>query len=155
MRVKTTIPKEQIACIPQFNGDAFDVFKYYCPVCLRYFNHMLVSSCCNNYICRLCIGQMARRAKTTPQYIIRCCHCMTDDFRLVDVDLSQPAKDYTDTPAKYRSNLKRKNRFREAQRENVSPERASPLRSTRLLKVTGVESEVRLPVLAKNMIDFA
>mgnify|MGYP000152945795 CR=1 FL=1 len=32
-------------------------FKYYCPICLRYFNHILISNCCNNYICRFCIGQ--------------------------------------------------------------------------------------------------
>ena len=31
-------------------------FKYYCPICLRYFNQILISQCCNNYICRFCIG---------------------------------------------------------------------------------------------------
>lgn len=29
-------------------------FKYYCPVCLRYFTHILVSKCCQNYLCLLC-----------------------------------------------------------------------------------------------------
>lgn len=23
-----------------------DIYKYYCPICLRYFNHILVSNCC-------------------------------------------------------------------------------------------------------------
>ena len=33
-------------------------YKYYCPICLRYFNVMLTSDCCNNYICHLCIDDL-------------------------------------------------------------------------------------------------
>ena len=28
--------------------------KYNCPICLRYFNHILQTSCCQNYICKFC-----------------------------------------------------------------------------------------------------
>ena len=63
-----------------------DKFKYYCPICLRYFNHMLISSCCNNYICRLCIGWQAKKAKTDVNYTILCSHCYQNEFRLNDVD---------------------------------------------------------------------
>jgi hypothetical protein len=56
MRVKTLISKDKLKFVENFDKDNFDVYKYCCPVCLRYFNHILVSSCCKNYICRLCIG---------------------------------------------------------------------------------------------------
>lgn len=102
MRVKTLISKDKIKFIDNFDEDKFDVYKYCCPVCLRYFNHILVSNCCNNYICRLCIGEMAKKAKTTSNYVIRCVHCMTDEFKLYDVNPEDTPKDYTDTPAKYR-----------------------------------------------------
>lgn len=103
MRVKTSVPKDQLKFVDDFDENNCDVYKYCCPVCLRYFNHILVSSCCKNYICRLCIGEMAKKAKTTPSYVIRCVHCMQDEFKLSDVNLNDPPKDYTDTPAKYRS----------------------------------------------------
>lgn len=64
---------------------------------------MLVSDCCNNYICRLCIGWQAKRAKRDPSYKIVCAHCYEDDFRLVDVDEEDEhfeLKYYTDTPIK-------------------------------------------------------
>ena len=77
------------------------IYKYYCPICLRYFNTILVSSCCNNYICRHCIGDMARRAKTDTNYVISCSHCLNLDFKLNDVDLTEEVRVYTDTPFKY------------------------------------------------------
>ena len=46
---------------------------------------------------------MARKAKSTPNYVIKCCHCMTDEFKLTDVNVNEPPKDYTDTPAKFRA----------------------------------------------------
>ena len=103
MRVKTSIPKEAISFVDEFDPAHSDVYKYYCPVCLRYFNHILVSNCCRTYICRVCIGAMARKAKTTTDYVIRCTHCCTDEFKLTDVDPSLPPKEYTDTPAKFRA----------------------------------------------------
>ena len=75
-------------------------FIYYCPVCLRYFNTILVSSCCDNYICRFCIGDMAKKAKADEKYTILCCHCATVEFKLCDVDPDAPLRIYTDTPFK-------------------------------------------------------
>jgi hypothetical protein len=50
---------------------------------------------------------MAKKAKTTLNYVIRCVHCMTDEFKLTDVNPEEFPKDYTDTPAKYRSKRSR------------------------------------------------
>jgi hypothetical protein len=102
MRVKTMVPKNQIHCIDNYDQERAGMYKYCCPVCLRYFNHILVSSCCHNYICRFCIGQMSKKAKVNDQYVIRCVHCMTNDFKLKDVQPEDPIKEYTDTPAKFR-----------------------------------------------------
>ena len=85
---------------PADNKEERKVFTYYCPICLRYFNTILVSSCCDNYICRFCIGDMARKAKTDDKYKIHCSHCCADDYKLVDVDPSAPLRVYTDTPFK-------------------------------------------------------
>ena len=87
--------------VDTYDPDRADEFKYCCPVCLRYFNTILVSSCCKNYICRLCIGEMAKKAKKEPKFVIRCTHCMTEDYRLFDSVPSETVRVYTDTPAKW------------------------------------------------------
>ena len=76
------------------------MFKYYCPICLRYFNTVLVSTCCDNYICRFCIGDMAKKAKNDPKFRILCSHCCANEYKLLDVDLQAPLRVYTDTPFK-------------------------------------------------------
>jgi hypothetical protein len=44
---------------------------------------------------------MAKKAKKEPKFVIRCTHCMVEDYRLSDVVPSEKVKHYTDTPAKY------------------------------------------------------
>ena len=58
VRIKTKVSKKEIQFKDDFPEKESErhVYKYCCPICLRYFNKMLVSNCCNNYICRLCIG---------------------------------------------------------------------------------------------------
>lgn len=80
------------------------MYKYCCPICLRYFNTILVSSCCMNYMCRLCIGEMAKKAKKDSNFIIRCPHCLENEFKLTDVKKEDKVKFYTDTPFKYNKN---------------------------------------------------
>lgn len=84
-----------------YDPDQAHIYKYCCPVCLMYFNTVLVSSCCKNYICRICIGEMAKKAKKDHKYTIRCTHCMKDEYKLLDVDPRDKIKVYTDTPAKH------------------------------------------------------
>ena len=56
-----------------------NIFRYYCPICLRFFNSILVTSCCNNYICRFCIGHLAKKAKLSQfnenSSEVKCSHC--------------------------------------------------------------------------------
>ena len=76
------------------------IYKYCCPICLCYFNTILISSCCKNYICRMCIGEMAKKAKKNKQFVIKCSHCFQDDFKLEDVKPEDKVKFYTDSPFK-------------------------------------------------------
>jgi len=46
-------------------------------------------------------------AKKEPDFVITCTHCLTDDYKLEDVDLKAPVKHYTDTPFKFASPEKR------------------------------------------------
>ena len=90
VRIRTNISKRDVHYrdfYPANNADERKVFKYYCPICLRYFNTILVSSCCDNYICRFCIGDMAKKAKNDSKFRILCSYCCTVQFKLVDVDL--------------------------------------------------------------------
>ena len=44
-------------------------FKFYCPICLRYFTHMLQSGCCQNYLCLLCAKDL--QAKEEKDYAFK------------------------------------------------------------------------------------
>lgn len=89
-----------------------------------------MSSCCENYICRLCIGWQAKKAKKDEDYKIVCSHCYMAEFRLNDVDESDAnqLKYYTDTPIRCRMILDQ-NSFKEAlenstvrqHQENLTP----------------------------------
>ena len=77
VRINTVYQKAQIECLEVYPVEDTDEaqmlrekFKYYCPICLRYFNHMLISSCCDNYICRLCVGWQAKKSKKEEEYRI-------------------------------------------------------------------------------------
>ena len=108
VRINTVFLKKEIECVDDYpegdtpeDAEKRDIFKYYCPICLRYFNHILISDCCENYICRLCIGWQAKKAKKDIGYQINCSHCYSDNFRLKDVDVNdKQIKYYTDTPFK-------------------------------------------------------
>ena len=108
VRINTSYLKDQIEYMEEYPLEETEedrnlrkIYKYYCPICLRYFNHILISDCCNNYICRLCIGWQAKKAKRDENYTIKCSHCYKENFRLVDVDVTdKEIKYYTDTPFK-------------------------------------------------------
>jgi hypothetical protein len=63
---------------------------YNCPICLDFFNTILVSSCCGNYICRFCAENYI---STVIKYmnVIRCPLCNADsNIELKDVDPTLP-----------------------------------------------------------------
>ena len=36
--------------------DRAKAIKYNCPICLKFYNHILILQCCMNYICQFCIN---------------------------------------------------------------------------------------------------
>lgn len=47
---------------------------------------------------------MARKAKKDIKFVIKCSHCLEDDFKLDDVNEEDKLKFYTDTPFKNQKN---------------------------------------------------
>lgn len=73
-------------------------FKYYCPICLRYFNVMLQSKCCLNYLCHFCADELLERERNVEKFQANCPNnCETEKFELEDVNPQQQAKRYSDS----------------------------------------------------------
>lgn len=102
IRVKTKYLKKDILFKADYPSDPEEraIYKYNCPICLQYFNHILVSTCCSNYICRICIGKITNKSKSDHKYIIHCTYCGIYDFRLSDVKDNDTLKFYSDSPRK-------------------------------------------------------
>ena len=47
-------------------------YKFYCPICLRYFTHMLQSACCQNYLCLLCAKDLQVREEKDLEFKAEC-----------------------------------------------------------------------------------
>jgi hypothetical protein len=43
-------------------------YKYYCPICLRYFCQILQSDCCMNYLCHFCAEDLKERENKVDQF---------------------------------------------------------------------------------------
>eukprot|EP00826_Nyctotherus_ovalis_P013284 TRINITY_DN13569_c0_g1_i3.p1 TRINITY_DN13569_c0_g1~~TRINITY_DN13569_c0_g1_i3.p1 ORF type:complete len:198 (+),score=36.12 TRINITY_DN13569_c0_g1_i3:66-659(+) len=70
---------------------------YSCPLCFRYFNHMLQCSKCKNYACRFCADDIGNRCLEV-LVVAHCPFCDASPFVVADVDKNEPVKKYTDTP---------------------------------------------------------
>jgi len=73
------------------------ILRYYCPLCFRYFDHMLECAKCKNYVCRFCADDIGGRPVQTwgPA---RCPFCDSSPYIVNDVDENEIPKKYTDTP---------------------------------------------------------
>ena len=57
-----------------------DLFKYYCPICLRYFKTILVGDCCDNYICHKCVQDLKNQEVKNKDFSAACPYgCMHDE----------------------------------------------------------------------------
>jgi hypothetical protein len=88
-------------------GAEKEVFKYYCPLCMFYYEEVQQSGCCKNYICYQCAvqyvagkGAVGTNIKSLPKSLksISCPHCATDDLELTTVCKSAAVRLYHDTP---------------------------------------------------------
>lgn len=80
-------------------------YRYYCPICLRYFNLMLLSMCCSNYICHKCVDDLQEQERKDSKFKAACpygCHHAADAveaaaLELADVDPALVVKKYSDS----------------------------------------------------------
>ena len=72
-------------------------FKYYCPICLRYFNQMLISECCSNYLCHYCSDEIAEREINIEAFTATCPYKCEGKFILKDVGKDDKIKRYSDS----------------------------------------------------------
>lgn len=62
--ITSVVAAEQLqfaSSIPKEDREGRHNLKYYCPICLRYFNSILESKCCKNYICRFCANDLVEQ----------------------------------------------------------------------------------------------
>ena len=97
-KVNSRFPKETIKykpITPEISERK--VYRYNCPLCFQYYDHMLQCSKCFNYSCRFCGDDIGDRS--LEQLIIaHCPFCDATPFILEDVNENDPIKKYTDTP---------------------------------------------------------
>jgi len=66
--------------------DKFKEIRYNCPICFKFYNHILITQCCKNYICLRCINDYIETAKKYCS-TLRCPLCnFSGKIRLDDVD---------------------------------------------------------------------
>ena len=68
----TDVKMKQVEAIDVQKEENKLEYRYNCPICLRYFNHMLVCSCCKNYLCRLCIRDLQEMEKRNEKFKAVC-----------------------------------------------------------------------------------
>jgi len=97
LKLKSMFPTENIQC-SDIRSDEMKDLRYNCPICFRYFNHILISTCCKNYMCHFCANDLNDRVKKDDKVIVaRCPFCDSEDFELHDVDPTEKPKKYTDS----------------------------------------------------------
>ncbi|CDW81815.1 UNKNOWN [Stylonychia lemnae] len=126
--IETQHKLEDIECcdfVPQDRQVRYN-FKYYCPVCLRYFNHILVSQCCFNYMCHFCADEQLERERNIDKFIAKCPYNCEGKFELKDVTPNMQVKRYSDSQfmSFYSNNLGKNTAggFGKFGKENMSPQ---------------------------------
>ena len=77
-----------------------------CPVCLNYYNAILASTCCKNYLCHQCAKDLLDRDLQGAKGVA-CPSCQQEPLVLNDVDPGASVKLYTDTFAITRKDVPR------------------------------------------------
>lgn len=81
--------KYNIDCIDcNVSPDKLKEILYNCPICFKFYNHILVTKCCRNYICLRCINDYIETSKKYSS-TLKCPLCnYSGKLRLDDVDPS-------------------------------------------------------------------
>ena len=103
--------KSSVPFTPKSSMDAH-TFRYYCPLCMEYFEGIFKSKCCGNYTCLGCtvdyLGAKGLGAETANEILgksdalkhIPCPHCFTSGFIPLIVNAEEEIRDYKGTATK-------------------------------------------------------
>ena len=81
--------------------------QYYCPICMFYYDKILKTTCCSQYICRSCILSYCQGKGGLPDTLlqlpsklppINCLYCMRTGVGFTVVNISEKIKSYEDSP---------------------------------------------------------
>ncbi|EAR86466.1 hypothetical protein TTHERM_00038810 (macronuclear) [Tetrahymena thermophila SB210] len=90
----------------RLNEEDVNKYKYCCPICLIYFNKILKTKCCNNYVCVECeydIHQQMLNKKIEA----KCWWCKSDKCEITDVQEGELIKNYSDAAQELEDNKKK------------------------------------------------
>jgi hypothetical protein len=89
-------------------GDAVNIYRYYCPICMAYYQDILKTNCCGNYVCLRCCKDyllaQGLEAESVCDIVgnsylqsvsIACPHCTTPGFDPKLVLLQDDVRDYS------------------------------------------------------------
>jgi hypothetical protein len=99
-------------------GEEADLYKYYCPLCMLYYQSILKSKCCNNYLCIFCTKdylitkhiidkkKYENKETLTVEFLdeitdnvlmneINCPHCIRKGFSIIKVSRHEEVRDYS------------------------------------------------------------
>jgi len=92
--------------------DPDERFKFYCPICMLYYEEVVRMVCCAQYICETCAigvveGQGGGVSASAPgeegkrvlSESLECCYCQQTGFAVAAVGRDEEAIKYEDTPA--------------------------------------------------------
>jgi len=100
VKIDSKFCSDNLSCA-DFRPESGEQLKYNCPICFRFFDQILVTTCCKNYLCHFCIDEMNEKMLKEKTVVDnpRCPFCNDENIGLHDVDPKEKPKRYTDSPA--------------------------------------------------------
>ena len=77
-------------CYTPNTEDGTADFKFFCPLCMVHFKEIQKTTCCTNYVCRFCAGELPHES---------CPFCAQDNMQLIDESCTADARKYLDSPS--------------------------------------------------------
>lgn len=95
-KLNTQIEKQKIISLNEYAKTINN--KFNCPICLKYLNHILKSSCCGNYICIFCYDDYIT-TNIKYDFVINCPFCGVEEKTIIfdDVKSEDILKNYTNS----------------------------------------------------------
>eukprot|EP01017_Pseudomicrothorax_dubius_P010194 TRINITY_DN1360_c0_g1_i21.p1 TRINITY_DN1360_c0_g1~~TRINITY_DN1360_c0_g1_i21.p1 ORF type:complete len:303 (+),score=61.44 TRINITY_DN1360_c0_g1_i21:245-1153(+) len=97
LRSASKYTADDVEYVDERNPDQISTYRYNCPICFRFFNKILESECCNNYLCHYCFDDYNSQLAKNPKQEVACSFCGTRDPLYIDVAPNEKIKIYTDS----------------------------------------------------------